>query len=426
MLIAFFYFTAAQHFEYTPEGTFASLTLSTAIFQGGSAGSAAEVSGTPHPVWGLVLVCGKVFGLQPLLTAKVFSLFLSSITVLLVFLICFEVTHDRLLSLCASLVVAFDSRMLESAATGSVLSLVLAVGLGAVFFLLRNDYLMSVLLTAVLSLLCWQGVLLLALVGADLLLNSRARVRALKVITGMVLVYAAGLLPWLLYVFWSGRPAVTLLAASMVLPSPSLLEIVSTAGSCLIVLLAVVRRAGGITNPEGFLRRAMVPLVLAVALSASSAGAGAEWGFLGFPLLVVCTLEGWVLLTRRFYHPDGSAVPALLISTLLLLVTQTSYHHSSRPRMAGSIRDLEGVRQIAVWVRANVRQDATISADPRWSLAYYAERTVAGLSDGMSPVSEIVVTSRSDVPGYAMVYHPTTEIAGGVQSTVGRSSVWKR
>jgi hypothetical protein len=426
MLIAFFYLTAAQHFGYTPEGTFASLTLSTATFQDGPAGGAAELPGTPHPVWGLVLVCGKGFGLQPLLTAKVFSLFLSSIALLLVFLLCHEVTEDRLLSLCASMVVAFDSRMLENAAAGSVLSLVLVVGLGAVFFLLRNEYLLSVLLTAVLSLLCWQGVVLLALIVADLLFNSRVRVRALKVIAGMLLVYAAGLLPWLFYALWSGRPAVPVLAASMLLPSLSPLEIVSTVVSCLIVLLAVVRRRGGIMHPEGIIRRAMVPLVLALTLSASSAGAGAEWAFLGFPLLVVCTLEGWVQLTRRFYGTDASAVPGLLISTLMLLVTQTSYHHSSRPRMAGGIADLEGVRQIAAWVHANVPQEATISADPRWSLAYYAERAVAGLSDGMPPVSEIVVTSRPDVPGYALVYSPTTEIAGGVQSTVGRCSVWKR
>lgn len=396
LLILVYYATATQQFEYTPDSTFATL-------------------GGLHRVpidslWTALVALMARLGADAVLTAKVFSLVLCSASILLSFLIANEMVRDPLLALVAALAVAYQAWLIQLGPAGSGEALALALTLGTMFFLLRNEYLLAVICAGLASLVAWQAAGLLPVLLLDVFLNSIDKTRSAKVISGLVLVFAAVVLPWGLYCLYRGEaiiPTLEQIGRDGAVSLHFSFEILLLMGTMFVGVVFLMLR-------DRLALTVFLPVLLWIAIASFSGRAMLP---LAVPLMIAYVFFLLQRIARSYPVRHLGYILALVLGTLGLAYNQLVVFPAVRSSTNIALTEQDELRDIARWLRANIEHDQPIAAPRQFEglLTFYSERQIR---DGRAPV---VVTNAAILPGYHLAYSPPS-----LDSSLSHYRVWRK
>lgn len=399
-LILLFYVTAVLRFEYTPETTFGILVA---------------MAGEPvSSLWSAFLRLVSALGLEVLLAAKVFSMVFCSFAILFTYLIAFEVLTDRLAALCATLVVSMQAWLLQLAPSGSGAGAVLLLTLAAVFFLLRNDYLLAAIMAGLATLTSWQNVMLLPILVFDAYVNSRDRTRSMKVMDSIVLVFFSVVLPWVLYCLYSGKPIVPNEVGVTGVPTlfPQL--------SFLMVMLVGVMFVGVVVlaSRERQLLRTHTALLLWIALAAFTHHVMFA---LVLPLVVVYAFFSLQHALSVFRRGMLAPVATIVLTAAILAYNQLVMFPATAREMDAVAALSAEVKSAALWLRSNTAEQEAVNAPDGYAdvVAFYSARRV-GDAD-----ARFLVTAQTSVDGFELVFDPVEHNPALLTGSM-RYKVWRR
>lgn len=398
-LILVFYVTAALHFEYTPESTYASLL------------ALDDVSS----LWEALIVLASFVHIDVLLAAKVFSMLFCCVALLFSYLIAYEVLGDRLLALSALLALSTQAWLVQVAPSGSGVGFFLVLTLAAMFFLMRNDYLLATIVAGVATLVSWQSIFLLPVMMLDAYINSVDKARSTKLIPSILLVFVAVLLPWVLYAIYAHRPFLPNEMGGGDVPTlfPELsFEMVLLVGVMFVGVAVLAMRE------RELLRTHTAPLLWIAAASFTHHRVFA----LALPLIIVYAFFSAQHVVRSFArtvslaHIAGVVLTALILAynQFVLLPVTTRWMEESRSVAAE-------VKTAALWVKANARAEETVNAPEGFMslVAFYAARRVDVTN------AQFLISDKRDVAGFEMVFDPVQEQPEFLLDAV-RYKVWRR
>jgi hypothetical protein len=416
-LVLIFYATAALHFPYTPDGTYASVRETHTVLTTGTSPSSA----TPGLPLVLLAAAGRALKLDPILVSKVFSLLSSSIALLLVYLLAVEVAGDRVFALCATVVITGQGWLLRWAASGSGMGLFFLLVVTALFFLQRNEYLLAVVCVAAASLMSWYAAGLMVGVVTDVLVNSRDRRRGIMVAFASTMVFLVMILPWVLYATWAGLPVVTGTQPLETGLGESAAVMASLTGAGVLALGLLLREPGSVSG-----RHPLLQLSGLLWAAGWSLAVGYVWDgealSVAVVVLVILGFAGLARMLRRLSGDQSAYGPAILAAAGLLLVTQAEFLTVTRPAMDRTIADNDDLTSIAYWIRSGVPEGATLAAERPGFLSYVLGREIPGPSRGERP--EYMVSSADDLPGYEMVYRPAPELPSADEAK--HFKIWRK
>lgn len=201
VILLVFFVIAASHFSYTPDDTYIYLQFAKNVIRGdGLAFNAGHPTyGFTGSLWLFIIAAGGFFGADLLMTAKIVDLLFACASVLMFSFLAFEVIRDRVVALAATGAFALNAWFLRWAGSGMETSLAVLLVVAAVWFCLRNEYLPATITAALLALVRPEASLMLALIIADIFLNTDDRKRATRLSLAVVLTYMAVVLPWTVY-----------------------------------------------------------------------------------------------------------------------------------------------------------------------------------------------------------------------------------
>lgn len=415
-ILLVFYLTAALHFDYTPDGTYVVARFAEQL----GTGTAWSGDGSPGIPWALLSATGRWLGLKPILVAKVFSLFFCSMGILLVYLLAVELLDDRVFALLVSLVVASQAWLIQCAASGSGVALTFALVMAAVVFLLRNEYLLSVLCVGVATMNSWPAAGLLIGLMVDAVVNSRSRRRGITIAFAVVMVFIAMILPWILYASWAGVPVLTGLPPIDPPTGPSM------AGGLTIlfaVIMGIVGYAADWTGGRGrpaLLNHLGFLCLIAWCLGAGFAGESDLWRC-AVPCLLAIVFFGLERYRRWRSGAATSFAAAIVVAAALLVSAQAEFLLVTRPAMRDRNAETEDLISIAYWIRSGP-PSVRFSAEERGVVEYYLQRPAIAPESGERP--DLVISALPELRGFEMVYSPPLQLEAGRGGK--QYKVWRR
>jgi len=427
VLVLIFYLQASRYMGYTPDEGFVVPTYAAGLIDGvGLEGPPWDAPwGTPSPLWVVLVGAGGALGIDLVLTAKIFGLFFGSLAVLATYLVAVEVLDDRIVSLCVALLVATGPWLMVTAVAGDGIALALALSMAGLFFYLRRDLLVGVLMLALAGLVVWPALLLGILCVADDLRRAPAGAQRRRrgTVAGVLLLSVFvgwGLLAWRL-----GAGIIPLPTGPAGEPDP-----VTFVMLCVFAIIGV----GGIllASARGrvvIVRQSRFPLVVLWCAIGVVAGLATNTDafLLSSPVLLMCGFLGLVVL-RPPLSGDGHLRlgPVFVVTALLLLGNQAGLYLFTRPKMLAGTGEVAQLESAASWVRASMPANATVASDHPWTLAYLAGTTVRPYDVSAVPPPEFVVLARGTVPGYVRAYRAPIELGPDGAEVLGEVSVWRK
>ncbi len=398
-LMLVFYISAALHLAYAPDSTFMT------ILRVGN--------GDIRSLWDALLAAASLFDVDLLLTAKALSLLFSCCAILLTFLIANEILRDYLHAFCVTLCLSMEAWLLQVAPSGSGTGFVLFLTLAAVFFLLRNDYLLSAIFTGVASLVIWQASFLMVALLVDAGFNSVDKVRSRKVMGAMILVFIATVLPWILYsvyaggmllpneLHWSDTPEVSLQMSFQVLLLSGLMFVG-------VVILAARHRQT---------LRIHSSMLIWIGIASFSSR---QLLLLVFPLVLAFCVLSARLVGEMFRRPAFGHLAVLIVTALILAYSQFVVRPATTQAMDMTSVESSSMKVMGNWLRANTQDGVTVSypAGREGVLQYYSQRTNA--VDG-----DYAVSDGDTLSGYRVVFDPSMH-EGAIPYASNRYKVWGR
>ncbi len=400
LLLVVFYVTASFHFAYTPDSTFGSLVH-------------VRTTGVGS-LWQLFLATSQLLQIDGILATKILSMLFTSISVLLGFLIAHEVLRERRLAFCAALTFSMQAWMLQLAPSGSGLSLALVLGLLSIFFLLRNEYIIAAIATALASLVVWQAALLLVVLMLDASMNSKNPGRSHKLIATIAMIFGSGILPWVLYSFYVGAALIPneLVDGAIDLLSPQVLfELVLFVG---LMFVAVVWMA----SRHRTALRMQSPLILWIVVASF---AHRQMFVVTLPLIIVYAFFAIHTIIETFGKKNLGYLGVLVFTGLSLAYNQFVVWPATQRAMESTVIVTDEVRAVAMWVSVNVGQDDEIRAPSGHEglVRLYAQRNLGGDAAG------ILISNLPSINGYDVTFDP---LQGSTDAARGSSHyrVWRK
>jgi len=200
-IVVLFLVTVSKHFNYTPDDTYIYLQFAKNIVHGnGVAFNAGEPTyGFTSPLWLLLISLSGKFGVDLYTAAKSLDLVLAGVALIVFYLLANEVIRDAATSICATVVFSLNIWFLRWTGTGMETSLSVALLLATILFCLRNRYILSIILAALLALTRPETIFLAGFIIADVFINSQEKRPAITLTVKMLMMYGAILAPWLIY-----------------------------------------------------------------------------------------------------------------------------------------------------------------------------------------------------------------------------------
>jgi hypothetical protein len=419
LVIAIFYLTATLTYDYTPESTFEFLvdfnTVSTGLH-----------NDSLSPLWALVVQAGSWLQLDLLLTVKIFSLFFACTAVLFGYLFANEVMGDRLIAFSCALVAAMQPWFLQAGPAGAVASLALSLLLAALFFQMRNEYVLASVLSGVLTLIAWPGVLLMGFIVIDLVLNSRDKRRGVRFGTGCVMVYCSVLLPWFLYAFVAGRQFIPVMVGFGEFEFRSLGDWSALALLVIGCVVAIVAPARGHEEEHSYVLRNATPLLSLAVLGVLTLLGNKDALYLAMPLLIVYCFDGVARLLHLLGRQHLRYLTTLTLTVVLLVQYQTAFHFNTRPFMEKSIDRSEQIISIAYWLGRHATADDAIASEQPAELRYYTGRYVHTMRESAEVTPTYVVSRESAGREYEVVYTPVIQQLRAPPVNDHSVAVWRK
>jgi hypothetical protein len=426
LVILIFYISASWSFSYTPDSTFLSLRLAKNIATGGTLETVpAHVYAVPNPFWALLIALGSMLNLDSLAVAKIFGLFFSCLAVMLTYLLASEILRDRFLAFCSALALATSGLLLQVAPAGSALPIALALMLAALFFMLRNDYLLSAFMLGIGTLIFWQSAGGFLLLLVDAWLNSRTSQHRVRVLVLSTLMYFCAVVPWLLYIAILSSPPLPWLMGLDDFPALSLASGIAVGLPALVAAVPAARTMRSVEF-DGLTRQSHVLVILWTCwLLACAAIWGWDFYLFALPMIIVYALSG----ARQFALIPGSVSTysqALLLTGVLILAHQMAFTYAVKPVMAQTRSDAEELVELAYWIKNGIPDDALISARYPERLAFYSGRPVEVWTTARRPITEYVVSELEELWGYEVVHRASRLEDDQLLPGAGRYAVWRK
>jgi len=424
LVVALFYLTASLAFDYTPDSAYTTFHAARDLAQHGEVIQNQSLV-SPNPLWVFFLALGGVLNVDVVLTAKVFSLFFASLSVLCTYLVANELLKEKLLGFCAALLTAMQYSLLQSAPSGTAHAMAMTLSLSAMFFLLRNEYLLATLFTGLCTLVFWEGAVLFFVLIIDIWLNSTSKRRGIKVIGSVVIVYGAVLLPWLLYSIVIQNSFLTLLVPVGEFPEFSWRETVSAAVVGASTIAGVVLLTHRFEERVAFLRNQSAALAWGLVACFMGLYGGSDLWMLAIPFGAAFAFQGLKQSLIRWNKLGSFYSLAFLLTAFLLALSQATFTGVARTAMSDGIEASQQLIPISYWIKSHVPNDATVCAMHRQGiLRYYAERDIMcadrSKTDRKRDEYDYVVDNAMTMDGFDLVYTP------GIAGSTHAYGIWRR
>lgn len=399
-VILVYYVSAAQRFGYTPESTF--LTL--------SAVKNSEIGS----LWMALLSLAGVFGIDMLLAAKIFSLVFACLAILLTYLVAHEVLTDHLSAFCVALAIAMQAWLLQLGPSGSGLSFVLSLSLAALFFMLRNEYIIATLCAGLGALVAWQVAGLFFVLLLDVYINSVGKKRSLKLVASLVMVFGSILLPWVLYAVYKGTALVPNEIATSDVPAITPQMSFSTVLLVGLMFVGVVLLAA---RDRQMLRSQTAIVLWTVTVSFFHT----TMLVMALPLIMTFAFLAAERIVRTVGFMHASQLVCVVLAAALLAYSQFVSRPSVYAMMDRTIQTTAEMRSAGLWLRMHMSDDETVSVPMSYAGAvrFYSEKMIGATS------SNFVVSNENDMSGFELVFDPAThspEYLGMAE----RYKIWRR
>lgn len=402
-VVIVFYVTVVLHFGYTPDDTFIYLQFARNLLQGnGFAFNPGESTyGVASPLWVFLIAAGGLLKLDLFLVAKILSLVFASVVLLLFYRLGYEVLRDHLYAFLATFVFSVNACFLQWAGSGMEMSLSMLLVLLAVYYCLRNEYMVASLSSAVLTLVRPEGILLFFFILLDEYWNSLDKRRALYLMLNVCGLYLVVLSSWLIYVWMNFR---TIIPNAIVantnlhlglkeygLVAWALIKTLSISNGVEFILLVVGVVVVFRKKDFEIIRRYIIPLSWMVSLIILSILA--ESNALSTSLLLVIpfvVLYGFLGLQQiqesfsaiqRFGHST-----VLLISAVLLVQNQFMFQKYVKPHMQSFSDGMtECLIPIGMWLKENTPKHVVVVASDIGAIGYYSHRKLCDMEGIITP-----------------------------------------
>jgi len=415
-IVLIFYVTASMHFSYTPDDTYIYLQFAKNIVRGeGVAFNAGEPTyGITSPLWLLLIAAGGLLGIDLYTVAKVLDLVFASLSLLVLYLLSFEVIRNHIGALCATLAFSVNMWFVRWAGTGMETSFAVLLLLLTVLYALRNEFFLAIVFSALLTLTRPEAWLLTALVLFDVYINSVNKRRGVKMAVSLAAMYAALLMPWFLYAFTTFGTVVpnTALAKSSFGFhiddfTWTLTDIVKTlavsdglaVGVVLMGVIVLFGRPDAVAGYEGedepvsnrrYLRQNFLPLAWIAALPAlylaTNANVISRYLLLITPVIIVYAFA-FLWRVMELLRKEHLRVLAVVVFTAVVLAqNQFVYYTYVKPSIHAFTQGMdECFIPIGKWLRGNAPEGARVFAPDVGAIGYYSDRFVCDPMGLVSP-----------------------------------------
>ena len=409
VVVVMFYFTASGHFGYTPDDTFIYLQFAKNIIHGnGVAFNAGEATyGFTSPLWLFIVALGGSFGIDLPVAAKAVDLLMASGAVILFCVAAYELIRDMVVAMLATLVFSLNIWLLRWAGSGMETSFSVLMILASFLFCLRNEYLLSVIMAALLALVRPEAALFVAFIAADIFVNSHDKHSALRLSAKLAVVYGAIIAPWLIYAYATFG---TVIPNTALAKSPSGMSLsrlgagVWNIGSIVaasdgVVVLALII-AGTVlwsklrTATEDvrffYFRQSLVGLGWAAALPLvyllRNVTVVSRYMLLVTPFIgLLAFAYTFGALMRSRYHAYAYAC-MFLFTACCVLQSQLVYRLVVAPGIEAFESGMDtSLVPIGVWLKEHTRPDETVLSWDIGAVGYYSERKICDAAGLVTP-----------------------------------------
>ncbi|HEV8538821.1 MAG TPA: hypothetical protein VGR15_07865 [Bacteroidota bacterium] len=321
IIVGVFYFTASLHFTYTPDDTYIYLRFAKNVIQGNgiSFNPGVPTYGFTSPLWLFIISLGGSMGVDLYVAAKGIDLVFASLALVVFYLLAYEMIRDSAAAICATVAFSLNAWLMRWAGTGMETSLAVFLTLATLWFCLRNEYFVAIVLAALLSLVRPEGALIVPVIIGDMYFNSVDKRRAIHMSAALALIFSVILVPWLLYAFNTFGTVLPNSAFAKAGWHPGIDQLTATG-------IDIIRTIGGVDGA------AVVALVLAGSILIAKrkmliAGDGIDRRLFLIRQSVVGI--GWIVLVLIFYLASDANVVSryLLLVTPMITILAFSYVH---------------------------------------------------------------------------------------------------
>ncbi len=427
--VMIFYFTVVMHFQYTPDDTYIYLQYAKNLAHGNgfTFNVGMPTYGVTGPLWVLLIAAGAAAGLDPFMVAKTFDIVFASLSIVLLQILSFAVIRDRLYAFFVAWVFSFDAWFLRWSSSGMETSLAILLALATVWYVFHREYYLAAFACALLTLVRPEGFLLFLVLQIDNYLDVRRNGVSLRYVLLPAAVFAALILPWLIYSYsYFG----TLVPNTLAAKSGHHFDLRELWNST----VGIAKIIGG-TQLMSF-----TLMVVCLGVVLSKAGIQSLWE-VAFPVVwVLLLLVGYIVqdvqVVSRYLLPitpfiilyafwglkkveEGWNIPlprmrALLFAVAAFSLVQNTFVYRTEivPHVVSFSAGMnQCLRPIAYWLRTNSPQDGSVVAPDVGLLGYVSEKTIydpAGLITPNVRKAFDSVTYDEGMIGrrYARVVHP--------------------
>jgi hypothetical protein len=422
LVVAVFYATAARGFAYTADAGYSAAEWAQHLLGPIATPPAITLF---SPLWTLLTALGGLMGLDVLLVAKVLSLVFGCFALLALYLLSVELLDDRILAFCVSLIVALDPWLLQAGPSGTAATALAALSIAALFFMRREDFALASLLVGFCTLIALPAAALFVSLLLEISAARRER-GSIKVMAASGLVYLAVLLPWFMFALLKGLPFLP----SVQVPGDSIA--ISWFGVLTIVMSASLAIAGLITVRRSPLVRLLAGdqvtglWIWVVWIACAGLVFDRDVWLAGLPVLALLALHGLRAIVPALRDDAPNYSFAFLFVGIMLVLNQSTYFLLTKGAMARAMEDQQAVAVIAQWIKSNIPDVTTVESEEPGTLEYFLRTGTRVVPLEKAPRSQLILTARTEVPGYEEVYRPAPVIDDSSRHEHGRVALFRR
>jgi hypothetical protein len=404
VIVLIFYLSVVAHFDYTPDDTFIYLQFAKNIINGnGFAFNAGEPTyGTTSPLWTLSIAVGGFFGLNLLLTAKIIDVIAASGTLIVFFLLAFEILKHHLVALLATLSFSLSAWLVRWSATGMETSIAVLLTLIVILCSLRKNYMVAIVFVTLLNLIRPETFLLTIIVFVNILINSTDKKRVSKLISVGFLLLGVVLLPWLVFAylnFGTIIPNTAIAKAGLGLKLDDFqwtftdlfkTLLITEALTFSIVIIGSIFLLLNFFKSRDWLRVNILPISWAFGLILlyllTQANIISRYLLLIIPIFIIYSYWFTIFILNKFKFERFTFSLIFLLTTFIMVQNQYIYHKY----VSASINSFtEGMSEcfipIGNWLKQNTPVDATVFIPDIGAVGYCSQRKICDAAGLVSP-----------------------------------------
>jgi hypothetical protein len=414
-VICLFWVTALLHFHYTPDDTYIYLQFAKNILHGqGISFNAGEPTyGFTSPLWLFFVTLGGKFGGDLLFSAKTIDLAFAGISLIIFFLLAFEIIRDQAIALLCTIACSLNIWFLRWAGTGMETSLAVCLVLSSMLLTLRNRYIWAGIVASIGALARPEIYFLVPLIVMDIVINTSERRHAILLSLRLVGISLLVVGPWLLFAYRTFGTIVpnTALAKGgfhftldevsstaidflkTILVSDGLAVIVLIA-ACIVLLYQSKRAVDDqkFSSVQKFIlfRQSLVGIGWVVTLPVLYIIAGVDivsrYLLLMTPLVTIYAF--WYLERSRMFSRSArfrySVI--LVVTALIMLQSQVIYRRYVLPGIVEFEQGMDtALIPIGRWLNEHTPADAIVFVPDVGAVGFYSDRKICDAAGLISP-----------------------------------------